>query len=99
MRKYNERVHPAEKYRPNSYIQGWFTGMVYVEAVRRAAAAGKPITGDNLKNTLAAIKDWDTGGVSGTVTFVNNKAAVGRVYRANVKKGIFEPASDWIYLK
>ena len=100
MRKYNERVHPAEaKYRPNSYIQGWFTGMVYVEALRRTVAAGKPVTGDNLMAALATIKDWDTGGITGKVTFVNNKAAVGRVYRANVAKGIFEPASDWIYVK
>jgi hypothetical protein len=33
------------------------------------------------------------------VTFVGNKAAVGRVYRANAQKGIFEPVSDWIYVK
>jgi branched-chain amino acid transport system substrate-binding protein len=99
MRKYNEKVHPGEKYRPNSYIQGWFTGMVYVEAIRRVVAAGKPVTGDNLKDALAGIVDWDTGGVTGKVTFVNNKAAVGRVYRANVQKGIFEPVSDWIYVK
>lgn len=99
MRKYNERVHPTEKYRPNSYIQGWFTGMIYVETARRVLAAGKPITGDNLKDALATIKDWDTGGLSGRVTFVNNKAPIGRVYRANVEKGIFEPASDWIQLK
>jgi branched-chain amino acid transport system substrate-binding protein len=99
MRKYNQRVHPGETYRPNSYIQGWFTGMVYVEAARRVLAAGKPVTGDNLKDALATIQDWDTGGVTGKVTFTSNKAAVGRVYRANVKKGIFEPASDWIYLK
>jgi branched-chain amino acid transport system substrate-binding protein len=99
MRKYNEKAHPGEKYRPNSYIQGWFTGMVYVEALKRVVAAGKPITGDTLMAALATIKDWDTGGVTGKVTFVNNKAAVGRVYRANVQKGIFEPASDWIYVK
>jgi branched-chain amino acid transport system substrate-binding protein len=100
MRKYNEKVHPAEaKYRPNSYIQGWFTGMIYVEAARRVVAAGKPVTGDNLKDALATIKDWDTGGLTGKVTFASNKAALGRVYRANVQKGIFEPASDWIYLK
>ena len=37
--------------------------------------------------------------MTGKVTFVNNKAAVGRVYRANVAKGIFEPVSDWIYVK
>lgn len=99
MRKYNEKAHPEVTYRPNSYIQGWFTGMVYVEAIRRVVEAKKPVTGDNLKDALAKIKDWDTGGVTGKVTFVNNKAAVGRVYKANVAKGIFEPASDWIYLK
>lgn len=99
MRKYNERVHPEVTYRPNSYIQGWFTGMVFVESIRRVVEAKKPVTGDNLKDALAKIKDWDSGGVTGKVTFVNNKAAVGRVYKANVAKGIFEPASDWIYLK
>ena len=99
MRRYNEKVNPKEKYRPNSYIQGWFTGMVYVEAINKVLAAKKPVTGDNLKDAIAQIRNWDTGGVSGKVTFVNNKAAVGRVYRANVAKGIFEPASDWIYVK
>jgi branched-chain amino acid transport system substrate-binding protein len=99
MREYNKKAHPEITYRPNSYIQGWFTGMIYVETVRRVAAANKAVTGDNLKDALATIKDWDTGGLTGKVTFVNNKAAVGRVYRANVQKAIFEPASDWIYLK
>ncbi len=99
MRKYNEKAHPGEKYRPNSYIQGWFTGMVYVEAIRRVVDAKKPVTGDNLKDALATIKDWDTGGITGKVTFTGNKAGVGRVYKANVQKGIFEPASDWIYVK
>lgn len=99
IRAYNKKAHPEIAYRPNSYMQGWFTGMVYVEAIRRVVAAKKPITGDNLKDALAGIKDWDTGGLTGKVTFVNNKAALGRVFKANVQKGIFEPASDWIYLK
>ena len=99
MRKYNEKAHPEITYRPNSYIQGWFTGMVYVETIRRVVAAKKPVTGDNLKDALATIKDWDTGGVTGKVTFVNNKAPVGRVYKANVQKLRFEPVSDWIYVK
>lgn len=99
MRAYNQRLHPEVKYQPNSYVQGWFTGMVYVEAVRRVVAAGKPVTGENLAAVIDTIKDWDTGGVTGKVTFVNHKAGVGRVYRANAAKGIFEPASDWIYSK
>jgi branched-chain amino acid transport system substrate-binding protein len=100
MRKYNEKNHPADaKYRPNSYIQGWFTGMIYVEAIRRVVEAKKPVNGDNLIAAVASIKDWDTGGVSARITFAGNKAAVGRVYRANVQKGIFEPVSDWIAVK
>jgi branched-chain amino acid transport system substrate-binding protein len=99
MRAWNQKAHPEVKYQPNSYIQGWFTGMVYVEAVKRVVAAGKPVTGENLAAVIDTIKDWDTGGVTGKVTFVNHKAGVGRVYRANAAKGIFEPASDWIYSK
>ncbi len=99
MRAYNQKAHPEVKYQPNSYIQGWFTGMVYVEAVKRVVAAGKPVTGENLAKVLDTIKDWDTGGVSGKVTFTDHKAGVGRVYRANAQKGVFEPASDWIYVK
>ena len=99
MQAYNKKAHPDVKYQPNSYIQGWFTGMVYVEAVKRVVAAGKPVTGENLAATIDGIKDWDTGGVTGKVTFVNHKAGVGRVYKANAAKGIFEPASDWIYVK
>ena len=99
MRAWNQKAHPDVRYQPNSYIQGWFTGMVYVEAVKRVVAAGKPVTGENLAAVLDTIKDWDTGGVTGKVTFVNHKAGVGRVYKANAAKGVFEPASDWIYAK
>ena len=99
MRAYNQKVRPDVKYQPNSYIQGWFTGMVYVEAVKRVVASGKPVTGENLAAVLDTIKDWDTGGVTGKVTFVNHKAGVGRIYKANAAKGVFEPASDWIYVK
>jgi branched-chain amino acid transport system substrate-binding protein len=99
MRKYNEKAHPGVKYQPNSYIQGWFTGMVFVETIRRTVEAGKPVTGDNLRQALAGIKDWDIGGIIGKVSFVDNKVPTGRVYRANVQKGTFEPASDWITLK
>jgi branched-chain amino acid transport system substrate-binding protein len=99
MRAFNQKAHPEEKYRPSSYIQGWFTGMVFVEAINKVLAAKKPVTGDNLAAALGQIKDWDTGGVTGKVTFVNNKAGVGRVYKANADKGVFEPASDWIYVK
>jgi len=37
--------------------------MVFVETIRRTVAAGKPVTGDNLRQALAGIKDWDVGGI------------------------------------
>ena len=73
--------------------------MVFVEAINKVLASKKAVTGDNLKDALPMIRNWDTGGISGKVTFVGNKAAVGRVYRANAQKGIFEPVSDWLYVK
>jgi hypothetical protein len=85
-------------YRPNSYLQGWFTGMVFVKLAQICHEKGLPITGDNLKNAIPMIQKWDTGGLAGVVSFGNtNATAMGKVYRA--KGGKFVAASDWIYLE
>jgi hypothetical protein len=78
-------------------MQGWFTGMIYVKLAKMCHEAGLPITGENLKNMLPKIKNWDTGGLNGVVNFVNSNAtATGKVYKA--KNGKFVPVSDWIRL-
>jgi len=85
------------KYRPNSYMQGWFTGMVYVKLAKMCKAAGLAITGENLKNMIPKIKNWDTGGLSGVVSFgKSNATGMGKVYKA--QNGKFVAASDWIQL-
>ena len=97
IREYNKRHHPGVKYRPNSYMQGWFTGMVFVKLAKMCAAKGLPITGPNLKDMIPQVKDWDTQGFAGKVSFkTTNATAVGKVYVG--KGGKFVPASDWIYL-
>jgi branched-chain amino acid transport system substrate-binding protein len=94
---FNKRHHKDVKYRPNSYMQGWFTGMVFVKLAKMCQAKGLPVTGPNLKDMIPLVKDWDTGGLTGKVSFKNSNAtAVGKVYRAS--NGTFAPASDWIYL-
>lgn len=99
IRDFNKRNHPEITYRPNSYMQGWFTGMIFVKAMQMCAEKKLPITGENLKNMIPQIKDWDTNGLTGKVTIKDtNSTNVGRVYKADVKKGVFVPASDWIYL-
>ncbi len=99
MRAYNAKHHPDVKHRPNSYIQGWFTGMVFAKCAEICVENGWDVTGDNLVKALESIKDWDVGGLMPPVTFVNHKIPSGRVYRADAKKGRFVPASDWITLK
>ncbi|MEW5912836.1 MAG: ABC transporter substrate-binding protein [Thermodesulfobacteriota bacterium] len=94
---YNKRHHKGVDYRPNSYMQGWFTGMIFVKLAQMCQAKGLPITGTNLKNMIPLVKDWDTQGFTGKVSFkTSNATAVGRVFVG--KGGKFVPASDGIYL-
>ena len=97
MHTYNKKHYPDVTYRPNSYMQGWFTGMVFTKLAQMCAEQNLPITGDNLKDMIPKIRDWDTGGLAGKVSFRNtNATAMGKVFEA--KGGKFTPVSDWIYL-
>jgi len=97
MHAFSKKHHPDVTYRPNSYMQGWFTGMIYVKLAKMCHKAGLPITGKNLKNMLPKVKDWDTGGLNGVVSFSgSNATATGKVYKA--KNGKFVAVSDWIRL-
>ena len=92
------QVTQAE-YVPTFALQGWFTGMILTEAIKRTLDAGKELTGDNLKEAIDGIKDWDTGGLIGVpVSFKNNSIPVGRIYKGNSATGRMDPVSDWIVL-
>ncbi len=98
MHEFNAKHHPDVKYRPNSYMQGWFTGMVFVKLAKMCKAKDLPITGPNLKDMIPQVKDWDTGDFAGKISFKDSNATgVGKVFVA--KGGEFIPASDWIYLQ
>ena len=95
IRAWNKKHHPKVEYRPTSYMQGFLTGLIFVECLKRADKAGD-LTGDGLVKALQSIKDFDVGGLMPPITVVNNKVPMGRVYKANVSKKIFEPITDWI---
>ncbi len=95
IRAWNKKHHPKIKYRPASYMQGFFTGLVIVECLKRADKAGE-LNGEGLVKALHSLKDVETGGLMCPYTVINNKIPFGRVYRANTAKKIFEPISDWI---
>lgn len=98
IKAWNKKHHPSIKYRPSSYMQGFMTGLLMVEAMKQADKMGQ-LNGDGMVKALKSIKNLDVGGLMGNVTVINNKIPVGRVYRANIKKKIFEPVSDWINVR
>jgi branched-chain amino acid transport system substrate-binding protein len=95
IRAWNKKHHPKVEYRPTSYMQGFLTGLIFVECLKRADKAGD-LTGDGLVKALQSIKDFDVGGLMAPITMVDNKIPMGRVYKANVSKKIFEPITGWI---
>jgi len=95
IRAWNEKHHPDVKYRPTSYMQGFMTGLIFVECLKRADAAGE-LNGEGLSKALRSIKNLDVGGLMAPITIVNNKIPMGRVYRANINQKVFEPVSGWI---
>jgi branched-chain amino acid transport system substrate-binding protein len=96
IKAWNKKHHPEVDYRPTSYMQGFLTGLVFVECLKRADNAGD-LTGDGLVKALQSIKNVDVGGLMAPITVVDNKIPMGRVYKANVGKKVFEPISDWIW--
>ncbi len=95
-----ERIRQLRpEYQSTAYMQGFLTGMLFVEAARRTLKAGKDLNGKNLKASLNTIENWDTGGIIGVpITIKGNSVPVGRIYRADTKQKLMVPASDWIRL-
>lgn len=95
IRAWNEKHHPDISYRPTSYMQGFMSGLILIESLRRADAMGQ-LNGEGLVKALQSIENLDVQGLMAPVSIVSNKIPMGRVYRANSKTKMFEPVSDWI---
>ncbi len=98
IQSYTKKNYPDVKFRPNSYMQGFATGLIFVECLKRAAKAGD-LTGEGLVKALQSIKGMETGGLTAPLTWKDNKFPVAKIWKANVTKKIFEPASDWMTLE
>lgn len=88
------------EYQSTGYLQGFVTALLMCEAVKRTLAAGKELTGANLKAGLNSIKDFDTGGLFGVpISIPGNSVPVGRIYAFDGQAKQMKPASDWIRLE
>jgi branched-chain amino acid transport system substrate-binding protein len=91
IKQFNANHHPEVTFRPNSYMQGFVTGMIFVECLKRADRAGQ-LNSDGLVKALKSLKGFETGGLTAPLTIKNNRFPVARIWQASVEKGIFEPA-------
>ncbi|MFH0824615.1 MAG: ABC transporter substrate-binding protein [Pseudomonadota bacterium] len=97
IRAYSEKKYPDVKYRDNTYMQGFMSALIAVDCLRRADQTGE-LNGPGLIKALRATANFDSGGLCPPATMRSNRLPVGRVWKANVQKGIYEPVSDWIRL-
>jgi branched-chain amino acid transport system substrate-binding protein len=81
------------------YVQGWTCAKVFVEAVRRA---GKELTRETLITSIESIKDFDSGGLSGPMTFGPNETdgmKSARFYYFDFDKAQWLPKGEWYQAK
>jgi len=60
---------PAGPFKNVRYVQGYVSAHIFRIAIERIIAAGKPITGPNVKEALESFVQVDTGGLSDKLSF------------------------------
>ena len=99
MRKVSLTYHPKKKNRIVCYTQGFAAMYVMAEALKRAIKMGD-ISGPGVKKALESLRNFDTGGLTGPITFTpkSHKGSVSlRIYQ--FRNGKFVPVSGYISVK
>ncbi|MDY6968193.1 MAG: ABC transporter substrate-binding protein [Spirochaetota bacterium] len=97
LRKISMKYNPdAEKaYRIKSYSMGWVVAEILLEGLRRA---GKNVNGEKLVTALETIKDFDTKGICGLITYtpqMHYGLKFNKLFRADPKSNRLIPITKW----
>ena len=90
VKKYDSKVRPE-----SFFVWAWTNNLVLVEGLKRA---GKDLTREGLVDALETVKNFDTGGLIGPITFgPNNRKGTssGRMSKANMKEMRFDHLTGW----
>ena len=97
LRNITLRYEPrGPKTRNRYYVQGWVTSMILAEAMKRA---GKNLTPERMVEAMESLRDFDTNGLSGSITYTPTNHKAGeycRLFKADVEKGRMVPISGWV---
>jgi len=97
MADYVSRTYPDQGYITLFNTHTWFAGMIFAEIAERCINADKALTGENMKQALESIENWDTGGIMGLpASLKSHQIPIGRIYEYDVKSELMRPISDWI---
>ena len=98
MREITLKYHPGteEPMRSRYYTAGWVGAVIMTEAIKRG---GKDLNNESLVTAMESIKELETNGLCGLITFASDKHSAGdylKLFKADVKKGELNPISGWI---
>ena len=96
MREMNSKYNPKKKEQPGWYSQGWTQAIVLVEALKRG---GRDLTRDSLIKAYESIENFDTGGLTGPITFgpdIRKGGNYVRLYKSDVKNKQLIAITDWM---
>ena len=86
---------PRVKVIPRACVHGWVSAMVLTEGLRNA---GRDLNEDGLIRAIESIKNFDTNGISGLVSYSSDNHKGGEYYRllkADMEKKVFRPITEW----
>jgi branched-chain amino acid transport system substrate-binding protein len=89
------KKNPSDTVPARYYILSHVNAIIMVEAMERC---GKDLTREKLIRTLESMKDFDTGGISGKITYSSSDhcpLSAMRMVRANPKTLRYDAVTDW----
>jgi branched-chain amino acid transport system substrate-binding protein len=97
VRKISLKYNPGadKSYRIKSYTLGWVIPLILCEGIKRA---GKDLDGEKLVAALETIKDLDTKGLCGLITYTPSMhygLNYNKLFKADPKSGKLIPVTEW----
>jgi len=97
MRKITLGYHPGTEkpYRSKNYSAGWVAMKLLCEGIKRA---GKDIDGEKFVDAMETIRNFDTKGICGLITYTpksHEGLKYDKIFQADPESGRLIPITDW----
>ncbi|MFH2012317.1 MAG: ABC transporter substrate-binding protein [Pseudomonadota bacterium] len=82
-------------YRGKIFTNGWLMATVLIEGIRRA---GRDLDGEAIVKGIEGMKNFDTGGLTGTINYspTNHKGGNSwKIFKTDLSTGKFIPMTEW----